>query len=51
MYADDFDVKEKAKLDGNESNYIFSYTILYYCKLFVAYIYILLNIIYIYISY
>lgn len=27
MYADDFDVKEKAKLDGNEGNYIF---LLYY---------------------
>lgn len=44
MYADDFDVKEKVKLDGNEGNYIFYYTILY-CKLnYCLYIiYILLN--------
>lgn len=46
MYADDFDVKEKAKLDGNEGNYIFCYTILY-CKLnyrlYIYKIYILLN--------
>lgn len=38
MYADDFDVKEKAKLDGNEGNYILYYIILY-CKLNCIYIY------------
>lgn len=40
MYADDFDVKEKAKLDGNEGNYILYYIILY-CKLNCIYIYII----------